>query len=400
MAITGAARLLRGSNAPQRATLLELLYDVVYVAAFALTSRRFAEHLTWPAAAQTLVMLTAIWWTWSSIALLTNFYNPDRAPIQTIVTITMLGVVLMAVAIPSAFADHAGVFAGGYVGIHLIKGILLIGALRGAEHAEARARAARFLFWFMISGIGWIAGILVDASTQLILWAIAAAVDVLAGAARYPTPWPWRGSVPTGHYAKAGEHFVERFRQVIILAIGDLILVPSLELTRSGLDPPRIVAYLVAFVMTLLLWQLFAHATDATPLSLTGEGRKVGLRLAPYTHLALVAGVVVTVAGFELVIRRPTGATPVRWVCVILGGPALFVSARTIFEYTALRVLSMIRLGWLALLAAVSPAMVLVPPVVVTLVAAAAVLGIDVTDVLRFGWRLGRRPDDPRTADR
>ncbi|GIH19690.1 low temperature requirement protein A [Rugosimonospora africana] len=389
------ARLLRRSDAPQRATLLELLYDVVFVAAFALTSTRLAENLSWLAAARTLVILMAIWWIWTSIVLLTNFYDPERAPIQTIVTTTMLGVTLMAVATPSAFTGHAGVFAGAYVGIHLVKGILLIAALRGEAHAEARARAARFLFWFMVAGIAWIAGVLVDATTQLILWAVAISVDVGASVARYPTPRPWPGQVPVVQYEKAGEHFVERYRQVIILALGDLILVPILRISGTGFDLPRIVAFLGAFAKALLLWQLFVHSTDATSLEVERSRRGSGSRLAPYTHFFLVAGVVLTVAGSELVIGRPTGDTPVSWVFVILGGPAVFVASRTIFEYILLDLVSKSRLAWLALLVAVSPAMVLLPPVFVALIATAILLGIDVTDGLQFGWYLPRRSGDP-----
>src|SRR5262249_19342928 len=132
------------------------------------------------------------------------------------------------------------------------------------------------------------------------------------------------------------EHFVERFRQIIILALGDLILVPTLRLSRTGLDRARVVAFLVAFVMALLLWQLYVHATVATSVSVARPNPGAGPRLAPYTSLIMVAGVVTTVAGYELVIEHPTGATPVSWVCVILGGPALFVSSRTIFEYVLL----------------------------------------------------------------
>jgi low temperature requirement protein LtrA len=386
--------LLRHSDAPKRATLLELLFDVVYVAAFALTSTRLAADLTWLAAAQTLVMLMAVWWTWSSIVLLTNFYDPQRAPIQTVVMTTMLGVTLMAVAIPSAFSTHAAVFASAYVGIHLVKGILLIGALRDPA---ARARAARFLLWFMISGIAWIAGVLVqNASTQLILWAIAIAVDNLAGAARYPTPWPWRGQVPSAQYAKAGEHLVERYRQVTLLTLGDLILAPTFRLNDAGLDPARVLAFLLAFVMALLLWWLFVHATGAASVAVSGPNvSAVGPRVAPYTHFLLVAGVVAAAAGSEIVFVRPTGATPVGWVFVILGGPALFVLSRTLFEYVLLGALSRSRLIWLAALVAVGPAMVFLPPVLVALVAAAIVLGVDVAGGMLSGWHLPRRGGDP-----
>ncbi|GAA5180137.1 hypothetical protein GCM10023322_11760 [Rugosimonospora acidiphila] len=380
---------------PKRVSLLELLYDVVYVAAFALISTRLATHVTWIAAAQTLVVLLAVWWTWSSTVLLTNFYNPERMTIQAIITVTMLGVILMAVAAPSAFANHAGIFAGAYVGIHVVKGILLISALRYAEQAHARARAARFLFWFLVSGIGWIAGVFVDAPTRLVVWAAAAAVDCGAAAARYPTPLPRPGRIPTGHYEKAGEHFVERYRQIVILAIGDLILAPALRLRGTRFDLVRLAVFLVAFVIALLLWRLFVHTTAAVSVAAAGPRSGRGPRLAPYTHFGMVAGAVITTAGVELVVRRPIGATPGSWVLMILGGPALFILSRTIFEYLVLATMSRMKVGGFIALLAVSPAMVLPPPVFVTLVATAVVLGIDLTEGLRSGWRLPWRRRHP-----
>ena len=63
----------------------------------------------------------------------------------------------------------------------------------------------------------------------------------------------------------------------------------------------------------------------------------VGIRTAsePYRsghaaspiHLVMVAGIEVTAVCAELVIGHPEGSTPLAWVIVLIGGPALFLSA-------------------------------------------------------------------------
>ena len=54
---------------------------------------------------------------------------------------------------------------------------------------------------------------------------------------------------------------------------------------------------------------------------------------AIYAHLVMVAGIVATAVGDELVIAHPLGHTQPAWVAVILGGPALFLAGRARFEY-------------------------------------------------------------------
>ncbi|MFD0968175.1 low temperature requirement protein A [Plantactinospora endophytica] len=326
--------MLHGRDAPKRATMLELVFDVVYVAAFALVSMRLAANLTWSGAGEILVLLMALWWTWTTTALLTDFYDPEQSGIQIIVALTMLGVALMVVAIPFAFSTHPIVFAGAYVGIHLVREVLLATLLRGNYHEQKRP--IRFLFWFSISGIAWIAGAILDTPLRAVLWTVAVVIDYLAGALRYPTPR--RDRIPIEQYEQASPHIAERYQQVIVLTLGDLILVPALRFASHDFTLARTAAFLMAFGATLLFWQIFVFATAPLAATTTQPGR-IGARatrLAPFTHLVTIAGVVAVSAGAELAVVRPTGPTPTSWAYVILGGAALFVLSRTIFEYAIL----------------------------------------------------------------
>jgi hypothetical protein len=82
---------------------------------------------------------------------------------------------------------------------------------------------------------------------------------------------------------------------------------------------------------------------------------------------------------------------PTGWVYAILGGPALFLAGRTIFEYAFVGALSRTRLGWLVVLVAVAPPAALLPPVFVSAVAAAVLTGVVGADHLRTSGRLPRR---------
>ncbi len=47
----------------------------------------------------------------------------------------------------------------------------------------------------------------------------------------------------------------------------------------------------------------------------------------------MLARIVVTAVGAELVVAPPSGHTQPAWIAVILGGPALFLAGRARFEY-------------------------------------------------------------------
>ncbi|MEU8329130.1 low temperature requirement protein A [Micromonospora sp. NPDC048839] len=365
------AALVRRMEGSTRATLLELLFDVVFVAALALLSTLLTEEHTWAGSAKVLLMLTAIWWTWSLTATTTEFYNPRQRPIQAVLMIAMVGSVGMAVALPMVSVAHLLLFVISYVGTHVTRCIILVVALHRQGHQTARERATRFLFWFTVSGVFWVTGAL-SPRPNWGLWTIAITIDLVASAARYPTPR--LGKVPIDQYKRITGHLGERYQQFVILALGDIILLPTLQVSRGELEFLRVVGLLCAFATMLLLWQIYVFR--ASELLVAAEARAPRpVRLAPYTHLVLLAGVVATAASFEMVVRHPTGTTPVRWLVLIIGGPALFVLGRVLFALLVGWTVPWPRVAW-----QLTPLLVLPwaggwPPLLVAAVVALALAG-------------------------
>jgi low temperature requirement protein LtrA len=89
----------------------------------------------------------------------------------------------------------------------------------------------------------------------------------------------------------------------------------------------------------------------------------------------MVAGIIVTAVGNELVITHPTGHTGAATVATVLGGPALYLAGHALFKRTVFGGVSIPRLAALAVLAALAPVGTALPPLLlagaVTLVLAA-----------------------------
>ncbi|SCL33043.1 Low temperature requirement protein LtrA [Micromonospora rhizosphaerae] len=382
------AKLLRRPGEPRQTNFLELFFDLVFVVALAQLSQALIQDLRWSGAFQTLVLLLAMWWIWTMTAWTTDLYDPERPAIQLLVTATMLGSLVMVVALPDAFGERGLVFAGTYVTIHVGRQLFLVLALRGHE---LQPRSIRVLFWFGVSAVPWIAGAAAHGAAREALWTLAVAVEYVSLSFRWPTPG--LGRSPKPEMGILGEHLADRYRQFFIIALGELILVSGLTLYGSGFAADQIAALVVSFATTALFWRIYIyHAGEllAEAVAAAPDPERVALS-ATLSYPIMVAGVVATAVGDKLVITHPLGHTQPAWVSVILGGPALFLAGRACFEYAVFSHLSWIRPIGVLVLAVLAPAMLFVPPLLAALAATAVLAGIAIADAVR----VHRRPPEP-----
>jgi low temperature requirement protein LtrA len=377
---SAAAERLQISEEPQRATFLELFFDLVFVFALTRLGQGLIGRLAWSNAFQTLLMVLAVWWIWSLTAGITDRFR-QGSEIQLLVIATMFGSLVMAAAIPDAFGGRGLVFAGAYVTIQVGRSLVLLLVTR--RHKLQRT-AVRLLFWSGVSAVPWITGALFpDGLLRGGWWTIAVAGDYTAGILRYPTPKLGRAPIP--EWPIVAEHLSERYRQFFTIALGDSILVIGLAYSAGSFAADRTAALLVSFVATLLLWRIYIYRSGellAAAITASTNPARVGLPAA-YAHLVMVAGTVVIAVGDELVIAHPLGNTQLAWVAVILGGPALFLTGRAMLEYAVFARVSRNRPIGLLVLAAMAPAVLLLPPLLAATAAALALAAIAILDAAR-----------------
>lgn len=116
----------------------------------------------------------------------------------------------------------------------------------------------------------------------------------------------------------------------MIIALGESIVITGATTTELDLDAARIVAFGLAFLGTAALWWLYFNYV-ATILRRHLEGAAERVRVArdayTYLHVVIVAGVILTAVGDELVIAHPTEELPGEEVAAVAGGPALYLLA-------------------------------------------------------------------------
>ncbi len=294
----------RRTGEEQRATSLELFFDLVFVFAITQLSHLLLDHLTWTGALQTLFLLLVVWWGWNYTTWMTNFVDPDSPPVRVVLLVVMLASLLMSIAIPEAFGDRAPLFAISYVALQVIRNAFIAWAT--PPDSAVRRTFSAILVWSLVTGALFVAGAFLPPAARNVVWVVALAGDIAGPAARYWLPGRAR-QVTTDDWAVDTTHFSERFQLFIIIALGESIVVTGATASDLSLDLARGVAVAVAFVGSAALWWLYfdrvaglagrrlATAPDAGRLARDGY---------TYLHIPIVAGIIVTAVGDEIVIQR------------------------------------------------------------------------------------------------
>jgi low temperature requirement protein LtrA len=327
MAPLARGSLRRSAGSEQRATTLELFYDLVFVFAITQVSHLLLEHLTWEGAGQSALVLLVVWWSWNYTTWVTNELDPESVVVRLLLIAMMLASLLMAIAIPDAFGDKALLFAASYVAIQVGRHTFLTFVAAEPGTIE-RQRAGRILTWFVAAGVLWIAGALAEGTTRTALWLAALALDY---AAPLVTFWlPGRPRLRPEAWEVGTEHFAERFQLFIIIALGESIVITGATTAELELTTATVAAFGVAFLSTAALWWLYFNLVAAIAQRRLAQAvnRTILARDAyTYLHVVIVAGILLSAVGDELVLAHPTEELPDAELAAVVCGPALYLLA-------------------------------------------------------------------------
>ena len=318
-------RYIRPRGREQRATFFELFFDLVYVFAVTqLSHHLLGAGLTWTAAAQTALMLIAVYWAWNYTTWMANWFDPETTAVRLILIVVMLASLLMAVAIPEGFGARALLFAASYVGLQVARNAFVVVVTPPGPFNQ---NFRQILAWSLLSAPLWIAGGIID-DARWPLWLAALGVDLAGPLVRF---WlPRLGSTPHRLWEIDGNHFAERFELFVIIALGESIVLTGVTASNTGLSASVTVALGLAFVSSTALWWLYFSGTarilvDRISGSRVDEIGALGRDVFTYLHLPIIAGIVLMAVGDELVIAHPNEALEMSGALTMLCGPALYL---------------------------------------------------------------------------
>jgi low temperature requirement protein LtrA len=383
MPTTGSMRRRRDEG-EQRASSIELFFDLVYVFAVTQLSHRLLRHLSAFGALETAVLLAMVWLVWVYTTWVTNYLDPSRLPVRLMLLAVMLGSLVMSAAIPEAFAGRGLWFGAGYAVLQIGRTVFGIVALRDDP---LLATFQRVLVWCLVSGALAAAGGLVHGDVRFGLWLAAVAVDLLGSSVGFRTPGLGRST--TADWTIEGNHFADRCQAFILIALGESIVTIGQTLSQSShVSGDQVAAFATAFLGVLALWWVYfdRSADDAARLvAASDDPGRLGRSAYHAIHPLMVGGIIVTAAADDLVVQHAGGATSlsVRWL--VCGGTALFLAGHAAFKAVIWRVVPWSRLLAIVALAVLGLASADLSSEVLGLLALAIVLALIVVDRVWLG---------------
>jgi len=382
MSAAPAARLRSVRDAGERATSLELFFDLVYVLAFIQVTHLMAEGSNVSSVFGGLAVLGVLWWSWASHAWLANQSAADRGVARIGILIAIAIVLVLSVAIPEVY-PRAGesrfgalLFAGGFVVLSLVYAavnVLLAGRNVAFRHQVIRTMAVTIV---PVSA-ALLVGALVGGFAQILLWLGAVFIE---GATVFLTSRGGEWQLPSA------AHYAERHGLVVILALGESIISIGLGAAHSALTVPVVAGCVLAvFVALAMWWNYFDRLSAAAERgihALYGAQRATVAAIGTYLHLGIVAGILLVSLGLGGAIKHIDDARSLGLfgAVTLAAGLALFFIATSMYRWTADGNSPRRRLGAAALAVAATPLLAAVTSLASIAVILAFPLGVAAID--------------------
>lgn len=356
----------RGNVDSGKVSFIELFFDLIFVFAVTQLSHSFLENFTMEGAVRLVLITMAVWWVWIFTAWVINWLNPETKPIRIMLIVLMLLGLIMSSSIPEAFGSSGLYFALAYTLFQVGRTAITVWVLRKGS-IELRINFTRILGWMLLSGAFWIAGGIAHDSWRLALWVVALLIEYVAPSLGF---WlPRLGRTPTSVWDVEGSHMAERCGLFIIIALGESILVTGATFAKLEWDPTTLAAFVVSFAGTVAMWWIYFEMTAKIGhhyIAHSSDPGRVARSAYTYTHLLLVAGIIVAAVADELLLAHPVGHTDAKTAAVILGGPGLYLLGNMLFMRIVAKVIPAPYIAGMIMLAILIPVATAFSPLILS----------------------------------
>lgn len=322
----------RGQAESGRVSMVELLFDLVFVFAVTQLSHTLLTHLTPTGGARVAFLLFAIWWVWIFTSWVTNWLDPERTPVRLCLFVLMFAGLVLSASIPHAFGSRGLEFACAYVFMQVGRTLFFLWAVR-RERIGMRRNFQRILLWLMVSAVFWILGGLAQGDTRWTYWLIALALEVMAPIMGFWAPLLGRSN--TKDWDVEGNHLAERCSLFVIIALGESLLVTGATFAGLQWDRTVLVSFVIAVLGSLAMWWIYfdsgAERAHHRIVHSSDPGRQARSAYT-YLHLLIIGGIILGAVSDEIILVHPHHGD-VSSVVVIVGGPLIYLLGNGGFKW-------------------------------------------------------------------
>jgi low temperature requirement protein LtrA len=321
----------------QRATFIELFFDLVFVFSVTQIVGLFHEGVTWGVVGQAVLGFWLVWWAWTQFTWALNAADTTHPWVEMGTLAATAVAFFMAVALPDAFHGRELWFAVPYVLVRVI-GLGLYTWVASANPSQRTA--VRIFTLFSLGGlIAVLAGGIIGGTWQYWLWGLAIILDIVAAAV---------GGQAEG-WNLHPEHFAERHGLFVIIALGETLIVAAGGVTGITWTGELVAVAVLSVAVTCALW--WSYFTRAKPIldhaleSRHGSEQSMQARdVYSLIHFPMLCGIIAYAVAIEEAIAHPHEPLLTGGRIALAVGLVLFIGGMGIAIWRATRRLLLPRL--------------------------------------------------------
>ena len=305
-------------------TPLELFFDLVFAFALSQLSNHLLTQLSWRGAAETLVLLVAVFAVWFTTSWSATIIRADQSRTHWLMLSVMLLGLFMNGSVTRAFTTSGWAFV---IPLLLIQVGRAVWTFVNATTAVHRDHYFRVLVWVAATTPLWIAGATLNAEARLLWWALAAGIDEVGRWLAHPIPGR---RLHSENIEFDADHMLERCRLFLLIALGETVFTTGTSIAAAPTSLMTMATGTFALVGTIALWALSfgrSHRLIIQHLDQTRDPIRAS-RHAVNALAVMVAGLIAVAVANEEVIAHPHGHTSTALSLLLGGGPILFLAAQ------------------------------------------------------------------------
>jgi low temperature requirement protein LtrA len=192
----------------------------------------------------------------------------------------------------------------------------------------------------------------------------------------------------TADWIVEGGHMAERCAGFIIIALGESVVVTGATFADAAWTATTMAAFLIALLGSIAMWWIYLHIGAEAGSEHISKAEDTGrfARLAyTYLHLPIVAGIVVSAVGDELLLAHPDGHSGIPEILSMIGGPLLYLAGVILFKRAIRGHLQPSHLAGIGLFVILTPFAHLLTPLTLFTAAIAVMLIVAIWEAISLG---------------
>jgi low temperature requirement protein LtrA len=285
-------RIVAGEERERHATWLELLYDLVFVAAISQLAGSLSRDYTLIGFLHFSILFIPVWWAWVGHTFYLTRFDSDDVGHRLITMVQIVAVASLIVHLPDALGRSSAGFALSYAAVRYT---LVAEYFRAGRHIPSvRPLINRYMIGFGTAAALWVISTLIPMPHRFFLWYVAMAIDFVA---------PLTAGQLHVKFPPHLMHLPERFGLFTIIVIGEAVVSVVMGIGAERLtlraSASGVMGLIIAFT---LWWSYFEGVRGAGMRQLTSRDHVRAYQQWLYSHLPLTMCIASLAVGVRRVI--------------------------------------------------------------------------------------------------